>query len=95
MLESENHLCVQLLGRRMTTYTQKTIYNNEMLLFDEIQFYICQDWRLLADPGFVRGGGRNLFRDFAGVAKQSCGSEGVNIGRDPGPTLGPWKLLHS
>ena len=42
----------------------------------------------VVDPGSGQGGAKHFSRDFADKVKQA------NIGRGPGPALGPLKLLH-
>ena len=48
----------------------------------------------VADPGFGQGGAKNfpeiLLMSWSGVRRANR----ANIGRGPGPALGPWELLH-
>ena len=46
-----------------------------------------------ADPGFGRGA-RHFFWDLLTVRSTGVRAKLAYIGRGPGPTLGPWKLLH-
>ena len=49
----------------------------------------------LADPGFGQGGAPEILSEILPTKRSEVGrAKRANIGRGPGPALGPWKLLH-
>ena len=72
------------------------LVENQFLFFMSIVHRVMQ-FKMkdsVADPGFGQGRGpRNFLRDFADKAKSSEWSKPYNIGRGPGPALGPMEGL--